>query len=427
MSGDGVVKLLAVPALPKSTGEAQASAVYEAITEWELQDNIQSMSFDTTASNSGRSNGACVLLEQKLKKELLSLACRHHIHELIVGRVFDTIVEVSSGPNIKIFMRFCEFWPFLDITCPESGVSDAYVLSHLSDVREELIKFAQQQLEKFSPREDYRELLLLSLIYLGTKEPNDIRIRKPGAYHRARWMSKLIYCLKIFLFRSQFTLTARESSAIREITIFIVRFYIKAWFMAPSSIMAPYNDLNLYKDLSRYSTINKEVSTAACKSLSGHLWYLSEKLVSLAFFDDRVASEEKLRMVEALRENDGVDDPPCRIQIQPSDIHAKSLPDFVTKNSSELFTKLNLNTDFLDSHPDSWKDNPSYTTSQSTLKHLKVVNDCAERGVALISAFNPILCQDEEQKQYLLQIVEENRHNMPNANKSTIVNALNYR
>jgi hypothetical protein len=197
--------------------------------------------------------------------------------------------------------------------------------------------------------------------------------------------------------------------------------------MAPSSIMAPYNDLNLYKDLSRYSTINKEVSTAACKSLSGHLWYLSEKLVSLAFFDDRVASEEKLRMVEALRENDGVDDPPCRIQIQPSDIHAKSLHDFVTKNSSELFTKLNLNTDFLDSHPDSWKDNLSYTTSQSTLKHLKVVNDCAERGVALISAFNPILCQDEEQKQYLLQIVEENRHNMPNANKSTIVNALNYR
>ena len=109
VSGDGVMKLLGVPQLQNGTGEAEATAVFNLIQEWDLADRINFMSFDTTASNTGVYSGACVLLEQKLGKNLVSLACRHHIMELIVAKVFDTLMGPSSGPNIKLFQRFGDY------------------------------------------------------------------------------------------------------------------------------------------------------------------------------------------------------------------------------------------------------------------------------------------------------------------------------
>ena len=94
------VSLVIVPLLPNGTGEAQASAVFNLLAEWNIAGRVRSMSFDTTSSNTGLQTGACVLLEQKLKMSLLNLACRHHMHELIVGRVFDHLMAKSSGPSI---------------------------------------------------------------------------------------------------------------------------------------------------------------------------------------------------------------------------------------------------------------------------------------------------------------------------------------
>jgi len=66
-SGNGVRKLLGVPKLPAGTGEAQANAVYQLIDDWQLTARIQSMCFDTTASNTGSKAGACTILSQKLQ------------------------------------------------------------------------------------------------------------------------------------------------------------------------------------------------------------------------------------------------------------------------------------------------------------------------------------------------------------------------
>ena len=53
VSGEGVMKLLGVPKLPNGTGEAEASAVFTLIQDWNLTDRIKCMSFETTASNTG--------------------------------------------------------------------------------------------------------------------------------------------------------------------------------------------------------------------------------------------------------------------------------------------------------------------------------------------------------------------------------------
>lgn len=58
-------QLIAVPKLDYSTGSEQAQAVWNAVTDWNLEDKVQILCCDTTASNTDRINGACMLLEQK--------------------------------------------------------------------------------------------------------------------------------------------------------------------------------------------------------------------------------------------------------------------------------------------------------------------------------------------------------------------------
>lgn len=72
---------------------------------------------------------------------------------------------------------------------------------------------------KTQPRQDYLELIKLSLILFGESDDvavdGKVHFSPPGAYRRARWMAKGIYCLKIFLFRGQFKLTAVEQYTTR--------------------------------------------------------------------------------------------------------------------------------------------------------------------------------------------------------------------
>jgi len=44
---------------------------------------------------------------------------------------------------------------------------------------------------------------------------------------------------------------------------------------------------------------------------------------------------------------------------------------------------------------------------------LRVVNDTAERGVKLFEEYNSLLTNDEEEKQFILQVVEANRKAVP--------------
>jgi hypothetical protein len=52
------------------------------------------------------------------------------------------------------------------------------------------------------------------------------------------------------------------------------------------------------------------------------------------------------------------------------------------------------------------------------------VNDAVERGVALIQSFNAVLTNQEEQKQFLLQVVEKHRQDFPSATKSAILKGI---
>ena len=57
------------------------------------------------------------------------------------------------------------------------------------------------------------------------------------------------------------------------------------------------------------------------------------------------------------------------------------------------------------------------------VRELHVVNDFAERGVMLMQAYNLALTKDENQRQFLLQIVEDHRkrYGYPDPRKSTAI------
>ena len=58
-----LVKLLGITNLDSGTGLNQAKAVKNMLDEWSMEQRCVAMCFDTTASNTGKFAGACILLE----------------------------------------------------------------------------------------------------------------------------------------------------------------------------------------------------------------------------------------------------------------------------------------------------------------------------------------------------------------------------
>lgn len=278
----------------------------------------------------------------------------------------------------------------------------------------------------FHPRDDNRELLELAYIFLGGSPPNGIKFKLPGAMHHARWLAKAIYILKIFMFQNQFLLSRKDIASVRDISIFIVIFYIKAWFEAPSAISAPYNDLKLLQSLIEYKHIQLDVANAALEKLKLHLWYLSEHLIGLSFFDERIAVDVKLKMMRAIKHRKSDNTQEIRFNMKECDLNTlaqKDLSNFISVESLFLFKQLELPYGFLDIHPDLWETNQDYIECKKILKSLKVVNDVAERGVALITTYNRCLTRNEEQKQFLLQLIQYHRQKFPKSTKTILTTA----
>lgn len=149
VSGEGVSKLLGVPAITSGTGESQANAVYKLIEDWGLINRITSMCFDTTASNTGLDRGACSKLEEKLGRKLYPFACRHHILELLPAAVFNLLFGASSGPNIKLFQKFSSVWDTLDHDNHQSAMRDSKIANFLTPLRDNIIEFIKHQLNNY--------------------------------------------------------------------------------------------------------------------------------------------------------------------------------------------------------------------------------------------------------------------------------------
>ena len=91
-----------------------------------------------------------------------------------------------------------------------------------------------------------------------------------------------------------------------------------------------------------------------------------------------------------------------RIQVYASVISSEQLLDFISVNSNKVLVAMHTSLDLLTAPPSQLETNPSYIATKARIDSLKVVNDAAERRVALIQSFNAVISNQKEQKQYLL-------------------------
>ena len=133
-------------------------------------------------------------------------------HGAVAGAAFTVCLKSSSAPEVLLFKRFQSQWQFIDQTKYSTSIGVAETSSDVLDtMKEEARKFAVDYLLiNNSTRDDYREFLELSIIFLGGTPLRGVHLVVPGAMHHARWMSNVIYSLKVWMFREQFKLTTAE-------------------------------------------------------------------------------------------------------------------------------------------------------------------------------------------------------------------------
>lgn len=423
VSSDCEEKLLGVPKLLNGTGRVIANAVLDTLNEWRLTDRIQGMSFDTTASNTGNVKGACLFLEESLGRELTYFACRHHIYEIVLRQAFESKFGKTKSPDVPLFEKFKKNWNKIDATKFKSGIADEKVAEKIGvDVRQRIIEYCLHQLQKSHYRDDYKEFLELVVLFLGGKLPKLKTLRRPGPTCHARWMAKAINSLKMFLLREQITFEPGHLDKLRDVCIFLVTMYVEAWFGCTNGVKAANQDLNLIKTAILYANVDEEISNGILDKMRNHLWYLSEELIALAFFDPTVSDEEKRKMVHNLSHR--APNPEYRIRVDvKADVlqmfSEKKLSEFVSTKTQEFFERFCIETEFLD--PSSWNGREDYKEGYTFCQGLLAVNDTAERGVKLMTDFNKILARREEEKQFILQVVTNYRQVIPSERKSDLM------
>ena len=197
--------MLGPTSLERNTGSDQAEAIKHILNAWNVEEQSVAMCFDTTASNPGKFTGASILLEALLDHPLLWTACRHHVHEVILAHVFKRLFGNSSSPQRTIFELLKRKWPSLDFAADTTHNNTSFFQMDSEDMSS-----AEKTLHKIKydnascvPRDDYAEFLDLVIFYLKKDSLGTFRLRRPGAQHRARWISSATYTLKMLLLQTQ--------------------------------------------------------------------------------------------------------------------------------------------------------------------------------------------------------------------------------
>jgi len=300
VSGDCQEKLLGIPKISNGTGKEIAKVCLNLLKEHKMEDSVRGLSFDTTPVNTGIHIGACTLIEEGLRRDLMYFACRHHIYEVVLSHVFKYSYGPSTGPDILVFKRFQEQWN--SINPKEVQAYDfTQVNTTIKTLRNDSILLVRKFVNTTQQRNDYTELLQLVLIFLGEASIAEFPLKAPGAFHHSRWMAKAIYSLKLVLLKKQFKISSNELKSLTEISLFVSLVYIRGWSRAANSIHAATVDLEFVSDAEAFARAGFSIGTIAQKAISRHLWYLSEYLIAMSFFDTDVPDTVKVQMLSNLQ------------------------------------------------------------------------------------------------------------------------------
>lgn len=377
--------VLGLPILASGNARAYANELIGLCENHNLTDRVIGLLFDTTILNTGQFGGVCAIFERETGKEVLNIACRHHIYELLLSSAMTTTLGLSVAPTLTVFDSLREEWPniksrgFPYEPCDEDVLNSPHLYDLYDEAKETLLNHAKTK----HIRDDYAELTDLCLKFFGVGTKKNFMV--PGSISRARWMARAIYGIKMYLFRHELDMEPSFEANLFEFVLFVSLIYCKYWNRCTNAFDAPVNDLQLIADLQAYSAQNENISNAVLNTIWNHLWYLGEELVVLSLFSDKVSNETKNRMRVKL----------TSIQYPPRSENSLKLKDYtdgivlhdlVSDRSRFLISKMEIDSSFLTKNAATWESNPSFRKAKKLLDSLiVVVNDLAERTLGKAS------------------------------------------
>lgn len=430
VSGKGIEKekVLGDVPLARGTGRLSASAVVKLLFSWGIEDRLLGLSFDNCSTNVAPWNGANVFIEGDLERQLLWLACLHHVLDLIIEASVVVKLGATSGPREKYFARFETYYNSLSPEEKTKIIADATkmlgLLSPEDDITREFLAATHSFFTGFMAsgngfqRGDYLELARLIMFFVGAEKELKMT-EKVGAIHHARWMGAAIYILKMVICgEERVKMGQKQFKALVDLAYFIVYIFGRYWFAVPVAADAPFLTISLWNDLRKWASRDPALSAAALRVLERHTWYLSGRHVPFALFSHLVDDDTKGRIAGALLkpENAACKIPPGKPTL-PSIEPDVGIEDFVTPESWLLFQSVQIEPTFLKLTPDKWAEDSTYVKLKGIVDALRVINDAGERAVKLGSDFTGIMTKSEEGRQNILQSVELARRAFPQATR----------
>lgn len=357
--------------------------IVNAIERHFLQQRVVGLMCDTERVNTGRLTGICVEIERALERPLLNFACRHHILEVVLRDVFESIFGGTTGARITIFDDLKTNWHHIKSNgFRYSPINpDDMVDQMVSQFAEDAISIVGSHANHHHFRDDYAEFHDLVLKFLGIPTIKPFKV--PGATNNARWMHRAIYALKMYLFQDQIEISRDFALSLHRFCLFVSLIYVKYWSWAPIAVDAPSNDIQFLKELDRYRKIDNDIAEVALNAIKRHLWYLGDELIVLSLFSNKVSAEEKFYMALLMTDcQANRTDNSIKYSTEINDIQSLSLDHFISPRSFFLLHILNIDSSFLADDPENWNENEVYLTAQRKIENLVVVvNDSSERAL----------------------------------------------
>ena len=170
--------------------------------------------------------------------------------------------------------------------------------------------------------------------------------------------------------------------------LFVSLVYIRAWCRAAIPQEAARIDLEFICDAETFSQCGNPTGKATRESMHWHLWYLSETLVGMSFFDENIMLKEKWKMVASLKKLPSKKALKRLEGKKVGNLEAKTISDFVSSKTKVFFESFNLDTDFLQIPAEDWDSVAGYKSGMEVVAKIAFTNDRTERSIALIKDFN---------------------------------------
>ncbi|KAG0715876.1 hypothetical protein GWK47_010923 [Chionoecetes opilio] len=214
---------------------------------------------------------------------------------------------------------------------------DLQVLQEREDLRDELPGIGQN-LSSFS-----------SVVPL----PVGIRFLSPGAMHQARWMSKVLYSFKIWMFPGPVPLDEEGGAWTPAVGLFVVRVYAKAWIEAFFLGSSPSTRPELIKALGTQTRSTLRSETSRCRNCQAICGTCQKNWLGCPSSTPTCPARPKKAMVTALRREEFYGEghgsgKESRFQRSRSEISPGRLRQWTY---SPLLRKLHLDEAFLDLPP----------------------------------------------------------------------------